>query len=92
MDPRVAHLFQQEAGSYVRPPHPRHAHSLPFFPFSSPADGGSEEVSDLRSASLDPHHSFADQGKITCSGMILFSSKLPKGSFHFCLEMQNRNS
>lgn len=65
MDPRMAHLLQQEAGSYESPPHLRHAHSLTSFFFSSSADGGSEDVSDLRSAILDPHHSFAGQGRIT---------------------------
>ncbi|GAA6092566.1 protein TANC2 isoform X1, partial [Tachysurus ichikawai] len=46
----------------LSPPYPRHAHSLSSFSFSTSADGGSEEVSDLRSASLDPHHGFAGQG------------------------------
>lgn len=65
VDPRLAYLLQQEAGSYLEfsPPHPRHAHSLSSFSFSTSADGGSEEVSDLRSGSLDPHHSFAGQGR-----------------------------
>lgn len=65
MDPRMAYLLQQEAGSYESPLHLHHAHSLTTFFFSSSADGRSEEVSDLRSASLDPHHSFAGQGRIT---------------------------
>lgn len=65
MNPRMSYLLQQEAGSYVSTPHPRHAHSLTSFSFSSSADGGSEEVGDLRSASLDPHHGFAGQGRIT---------------------------
>lgn len=66
MDPRMAYLLQQEVGGYAFSSLlPRHAHSLSSFSFITSADGGSEEVSDLRCASLDPHHSFAGQGKIT---------------------------
>lgn len=64
MDPCMVYLLQQEASNCVSPPYPRHAHSLTSFSFSSSADGGSEDVSDLRSASLDPHHSFAGHGRI----------------------------
>lgn len=64
LSPHTAYHMQQEAGRYVSPPlHPRHARSLISFSFSSSADGGSEEVVDLRSASLDPHHGFAGQGR-----------------------------
>lgn len=87
MDPRVAYLLQQEAGTFVSS-HPRHAHSLTSFSFSSSADGGSEDVGDLRSASLDPHHSFIGQGKISA---VVWYSLLQihlKQSVRSCVETQ----
>lgn len=50
-------------------PHHR-AHSLSFSLCSSSADGGSEDLADPRSPSLDPHLSHIGQGKLTLISQI----------------------
>lgn len=58
------------------------AHSLSFSLCSSSADGGSEDLADPRSPSLDPHLSHVGQGKQT---------KIPLDSyffFCFCLSLK----